>query len=166
LGDHFNQAARGTWRWSNYRDDRFDDWILAGEVGPVVELSQRELRLHRAEAYLRLGNEAAAAAIIDETRSKNGGLGSAMLNEDCVPRLPDGSCGNILETLKWEHRLETYQMGYGKAFWESRGWGDLIEGTFLQVPVPSAELNFLGETSYTFGGAKPYSAPRGTYNFP
>jgi hypothetical protein len=71
-----------------------------------------------------------------------------------------------METLKWEHRLETYQMGYGKAFWEARGWGDLIEGTFLQVPVPQAELLFLGEAVYTFGGGQGSSAGRGTYAFP
>jgi hypothetical protein len=166
LGDHFNSPAQGTWRWSNYRDDRHDAWILRGQTGPAVELSQRELRLHRAEAYLRMNRLADAAAIIDETRVKNGGLGPAMANADCVPRLPNGSCGNLMETLKWEHRLETYQMGYGKAFFEARGWGDLIEGTFLQVPVPEGELLFLGEPAYTFGGTAPSSAGRGTYGFP
>lgn len=166
LGDHFNAPAEGTWRWSNYRDYRHDEWILAGQSGPAVELSQRELRLYRAEAYLRSGNLPGAAAIIDETRTTNGGLGSALQNADCVPRLPDGSCGDLMETLKWEHRLETYQMGYGKAFFEARGWGDLIEGTFLQVPVPHGELIFAGQPVYTFGGGAPSSAGPGTYGFP
>jgi len=166
LGDHFNGPAGGTWRWSNYRDDRYDAWILAGQVGPAVELSVREMKLARAEALHRTGNTAAAAAIVDETRIGNGGLRTSLENADCVPRLPDGSCGDFMETLKWEVRLETYQIGYGKAYWDSRGWGDLLEGTFLQVPVPAGELGFLNVPVYTFGGGEAYSAPRGTYGFP
>ncbi len=166
LGDHFNGPAGGTWRWSNYRDDRHDGWLGAGSTGPAVEISQRELQLYRAEAYLRQGAEEAAAAIIDETRTTHGGLSSALENSECVPRMPDGSCGDIWEALKWEVRLETYQMGYGKAFWDARGWGDLIEGTLLEVPVPSRELTFQNLPSYTFGGGEPSSAPVGTYGFP
>jgi starch-binding outer membrane protein, SusD/RagB family len=165
LGDHFNSPAAGTWRWSNYRDDRNDAWIAAGNVGPAIEISQRELRLLRAEALYRAGDLPGAAAIIDETRIASGGLGTSLLNEDCVPRLPDGACGGLLETLKWEQRLETYHQGYGKAFFESRGWGDLHEGTFLHLPVPAGELALIGKPVYTFGGGGTGSAPKGTYGF-
>ena len=163
-----NQFLGGTtWRWSYYRDYRHDTWFEAqGQSGPAVELSQTELRLLRAEAYYRGGQTAQAAAIVDETRTTNGGLGSAMDNEDCVPRLPDGTCGDLFETLKWEHRLETYQQGFGKAFFDSRGWGDLPEGTFIHLPVPAGELFLLQKDAYTFGGAGGAgSTPQGTYGF-
>jgi hypothetical protein len=159
-------GTSGTWRWSYYRDYRHDTWLNAGETGLATELSQRELRLLRAEALLRAGDEAAAAAIIDETRVANGGLGTSLTNTDCVPRLPDGSCGDLMETLKWEHRLETFQMGFGKAYFESRGWGDLPEGTFLHLPIPAGQIFLLGLSNYTFGGAgSPGSAPVNTYGF-
>lgn len=57
-----------------------------------------------------------------------------------------------METLKWEHRLETFQMGFGKPYFESRGWGDLPEGTFLHLPVPAGQLFLLGLSEYSFGG--------------
>jgi hypothetical protein len=163
-----NQFLGGaTWRWSYYRDYRHDVWFeTQGQAGPAVDLSQTELRLLRAEAHYRAGEFAAAADIIDETRTTNGGLGPAIDNTDCVPRLPDGSCGDLFETLKWEQRIETYQQGFGKAFFESRGWGDLPAGTFIHLPVPAGQLFLLAKEQYTYGGVGgPGSTPVGTYGF-
>ena len=58
----------------------------------------------------------------------------------CVPQLPDGSCGNLMETLKWEKRRDMFMTVYGGWYFDSRGWGDLPAGTYLHYPVPAREL--------------------------
>lgn len=167
LGDQWSRADRGTWRWSYYRDYRYDSWLAApAYVGPATELSVTQLRLLTAEGLYRTGQTGAAAAIVDETRMSNGGLGTASANADCVPRLPSGQCGDLLETIKWEHRLETYHQGFGVSFYNARGWGDLMEGTFLHLPIPSRELQLQNLPVYTTGGVGGNdAAPVGTYGF-
>jgi hypothetical protein len=165
LGAHHQQAARGTWRWSNYRLHRYNDWLTTG-TRSHAEISEVQLRLLEAEAHFRMGNEAAAVAIIDETRMENGGLGTAAANEDCVPRLPDGSCGNVLETLKWEWRTELPHKGFGSYYFSARGWGDLPEGTFLHLPMPALDAELFGEPVEETGGVGGLdAAPVGTYGF-
>jgi hypothetical protein len=64
----------------------------------------------------------------------------------CVPRVPQPpsytttACGTILEALKWEKRVETAFTGYAQWWLDSRGWGDLVEGTALEWAVPWQEL--------------------------
>lgn len=80
----------------------------------------------------------------------------------------NGQCGSLLEMLKWEVRLETIYKGLHMASWYfyGRGWGDLPEGSFLQIPVPGRETELLGIASYTFGGPGGESAaPVGTYGY-
>jgi hypothetical protein len=80
----------------------------------------------------------------------------------------NGDCGSLLEMLKWEVRLETMYKGLHMAPWyfHGRGWGDLAEGSFLNVPVPGREAELLGIPSYTFGGpGGDGSAPVGTYGY-
>lgn len=145
------QAGRGTWRWSNYRLTRYFDW-LGGESIMHAEVSEDHLRLLEAEAHYRLGSEGQAVELIDETRIENGGLDSAADNDDCVPRLPDGSCGDVFEALKWEWRAETTHNGFGNYYFSARGWGDLPEGTFLHFPVPAEDAELLGEPVNQYGG--------------
>jgi hypothetical protein len=52
LGAHHQQAARGTWRWSNYRLHRYNDWLTAG-TRSHAEISEVQLRLLEAEAVRR-----------------------------------------------------------------------------------------------------------------
>jgi hypothetical protein len=166
LGDQWAQPGRGTWRWSYYRDYRRDLWLAAGYIGSLPEIAHREMRLLAAEAHYRLGNAGEAVSIIDETRTQHG-LGTAAANADCVPRLPDNTCGGILEALKWEKRNELRFPGQGwVVYYDNRGWGDLPEGTFLHLPIPSRELTLLGLPQYTFGGVGGEgAAPRGAYGF-
>jgi len=166
LGDQWTQPGRGTWRWSYYRDYRRDLWLAAGYVGSLPEIAHREMRLLAAEAHYRLNNPGQAVSIIDETRTQYG-LGTAAANAQCVPRLPDGSCGGVLEALKWEKRNELRFPGQGwVVYYDTRGWGDLPEGTFLHLPIPSRELTLLGLPQYTFGGVGGQGAATGgTYGF-
>jgi hypothetical protein len=155
----FSNAERGTWRWSHYYNRRFD--ANGGcQVGTCVEISVHEMRLLAAEAYYRLGDLDEAAELINVSREFHG-LSPADPhaanhgNDSCVPRLADGTCGNLFEMLKWEKRMETWGEGPYTSTWyfDGRGWGDLYAGTPLQFPIPAEQLHVLqlGAT-YTFGG--------------
>jgi len=160
---------RGTWRWSNYVDERWWGRNQAGLNGPHPTLTQREMRLLHAEALYWQNDRAGAADLINVTRVGNGNLSpanAAGTNESCVPRLPDGSCGDLFEQLKWEKRVETYHERMGGWFFDSRGWGDLVENTYLQLAPPGRDLQNFGMQVYTFGGpGDPDSAGPSNYNF-
>jgi hypothetical protein len=65
--------------------------------------------------------------------------------------------------MKWEKRVETSFTGYAQWFLDARGWGDLVEGTVLEWPVPWEELFARGNlTVYTTVNSK---AAKGTYGF-
>jgi hypothetical protein len=135
-----------------------------------------------AEGYIRTGNIAAAAALIDKTRTTANlpaltGVVTDINTQvpggaSCVPRIPVAptytttACGNILEAMKWEKRMETAYTTYGAWFFDSRGWGDLALGTAIQWPVPNQELDARLLPLYNLGGiGAPGGAPLGTYGF-
>ncbi len=168
----WGRPDRGTWRWSYYHDNRYESYYTDAAGGPTPILTQTALQLIKAEALFRIGNYEGSAAILNITRETNGGLQPVLpvndpaSNTDCVPKLPDGSCGNLWEMLKWEKRLESYHVGLGAWYFDSRRWGDHMMGTFLQLPVPGKELTMLKESIYTFGGCGgEWAAPVGTYGF-
>jgi hypothetical protein len=66
--------------------------------------------------------------------------------------MPDGSCGDLWEALKYEKRIECFHHSFGVEFFDDRGWGDLVEDTFIHLPVPGSELLLLLMDIYTFGG--------------
>jgi hypothetical protein len=165
------QPGRGTWRWSWYRDTR-NDAFLAGPpsyTGPTPELTVREMRLLMAEGAYYAGNHAEAAALVNETRASHGlnATDAGGLNTSCVPRLPDGRCGGLLEMIKWEKRHEVRNYGgVAGGYLDARGWGDLMEGTVLHLPVPAKDLAVLGVAAYSFGGPGGEGAAlRGTYGW-
>lgn len=167
------QPGRGTWRWSYYRHTKHIDYVDAGAVGDLPEITVRELRLLKAEGLLRMDDRAGAAAIINETRVANGGLNptdAAGTNTSCVPKLPNGECGDLLEMLKWEKRTETAMYGPVTVgfYFDSRGWGDLYRGTPLQFPVPCEDVEILGRLPcITFGGIEgEMASPGSTYGWP
>lgn len=167
----FTSADRGTWRWSQYHNTQ---WNSTGgcQIGTCPEIDYDEMRLLAAEAHFRLGNLSAAADSINVTRVFNGlnPTNAAGVNTSCVPKLPNGQCGNLFEMLKWESRLELWQRGPYAASWyfNGRGWGDLYIGTPLQFPIPADQLQVLGlGAPYTFGGiGGTAAAPKSSYNFP
>ena len=99
--------AGRAWQWSVYRDDRYRDYLDSGSA-LVPEIDVAEMDLLRAEALYRLGDAAGAAELVNRTRVASGlsATDASGANASCVPRLPDGSCGGLLEMLKWEKRME------------------------------------------------------------
>jgi len=145
---------------------------LATRIGPYPVMTRAEIRLLAAEGYLRAGNVAQAAILIDSSRVGKGVLPelAGVITDTvtavpggtaCVPRVPDpasapayakSKCGNIWEALKWEYRVETAYTGYGMWFFAGRGWGDLPQGTAVHRPVPYQELQVRIESFYGLGG--------------
>jgi hypothetical protein len=81
------------------------------------------------------------------------------------PAFSSTQCGDLLEALKWEKRVELAFNYFHGWFWDSRGWGDLVENTSLEFPVPSQELDARQLPFYNLGGGGPSSAAKGTYGF-
>lgn len=164
------------WGDSFYDHRRYGANWVNSVSGNYVEISKTEVDMLAAEGYIRTGNLAAAAALIDVTRIKNG-LGSIGVPASatapystaatCVPRVPQApsfsstACGNILEAMKYEKRMETAFTGYMIWFADNRGWGDMIEGTALEWPVPYQEM----QARYAPYHAGTFVAGKGTYGF-
>jgi hypothetical protein len=169
-GAQWNRPDRGSFRWSYYRYVANNEWLVAANRTDYHEITVAEMDLLKAEAAYRGGNLGAAATLINKTRTAAGlnATDASGTNTSCVPKMANGQCGNLLEMLKWEVRLETIYQGLHMAPWyfHARGWGDLAEGSFLQLPVPGQEAELLGIPSYTFGGpGGEGSAPVGTYGY-
>lgn len=171
ITDVWARPDRGTWRWSYYKEERYADYYT-WTAFDHNEIDYNEMRLLKAEGLYWNGDLAGAAALINETRTAAGlnATDAAGTNTSCVPRLPDESCGDLLEMLKWEKRMEVTFEGMGGVPWyyDSRGWGDLWVGTPLQFPVPCRELQVLNMLPcYTFGGlGGTMASPGSTYNWP
>lgn len=150
--------------------------------GPMPVMLRAEMDLLMAEGYIRTGDFASAMARINITRVANGKLpplvGITSLTDpigttgSCVPRVPQppdfttAACGNIMEAMKWEMRMETILTHLGAWFIDSRGWGDLPVGTPLHFPVPFQEMDARAKPSYNLGGVGGTgAAAMGTYGF-
>jgi hypothetical protein len=172
-------VAGDGWGVSYYDFYRYKYIRNASNQGLYPEFMKAENDLLAAEAYIRTGNIAAAAAKIDLTRVANGGLPalSGVVTSatqvvpggaSCVPQVPIGgsvSCGTILEAMKYEKRIETAYSSFGRWWIDSRGWGDLIEGTAYEYPVPYQEMQSRQRPYYNLGGGFGSSATKGTYGF-
>lgn len=163
----------GTWYYDNWRS-----WAIRASGGnaPYVLFPLVENDMLAAEGYIRAGNFAAAIPLINKSRTRAGLPALTVISSltdqvpggsACVPRVPQGpnytttACGNIMEAMKWEKRTETNLVGYAQWFIDSRGWGDLAQGTPLEWPVPYQELFARIKPSYTTSAV----AAKGTYGF-
>jgi hypothetical protein len=172
IGGVWAHPERGQWRWSWYRNEHYVRTYDATRTGDVPEIPMDEMNLLKAEGLYYQNDLAGAAALINLTRTANGlnATDASGTNTSCVPKLPDGSCGDLFEMLKWEKRMQIQWQGLFTAPWwfDSRGWGDLWVNTPLEFPVPCRELQVLQILPcYTFGGAGgTMSAPTSSYNYP
>lgn len=131
-------------------------------VGPINYILKAEMDLLRAEALLRTGGSASrVASLINNTRVNRGNLPEATTgNPTGSPEDPPKngrpqtgySQVSLWSMLKYEKTIEQYCSATGLSYYDKRGWGDLVEGTPLQFPIPGSELQNLGLDNYTFGG--------------
>jgi len=169
-GGTWARPDRGKWRWSWYKHNRYEDYWNEEEFD-VKEILMEEMDLLKAEAKFRSGDLAGAAAIINVTRERAGlnATDASGLNTSCVPKLPNGTCGDLWEMLKWEKRLETAFTGpFGVGwFFDSRGWGDLWKDTWVELAIPCAEAQTLQilPCTTTGGPGGEGSAPLSTYQW-
>jgi hypothetical protein len=116
-----------------------------------------------AEALYNLGRKAEAAALINPTRIA-AGLKAVDANgppndASCVPRKPDGNCGDLFDAIKYEKRMELFPLLAEVSYFDTRGWGELLSGTPIHLPASGRDLASNGIAIYTFGGGGPGSAP-------
>jgi hypothetical protein len=168
-GDGWGSSYYDFWRFKGIFDNN--------GVGPWIEMAKTEMDMLAAEGDIRKGDLASAAALINVTRTKAGlppvtaTTDGGLSGNACVPRVPTPAgnttqCGNLMEAMKWEKRMETAYTGYGQWYFDERGWGDLPEGTPLEWPVPYQEMDARSEPFYNLGGAGgASSAAKGTYGF-
>jgi hypothetical protein len=162
---------------SQYDHRRYGAQWLNSVQGPYTDMSKTEMDMLAAEGHIRGGNLSAAAALVNVTRLKNGldpigtvASATAPYSTDltkCVPRVPvapnftSTACGSLLEAMKYEKRMETAYTGYFIWMADNRGWGDLVEGTVVEWPVPYQEMQARQKPYYNGTNR----APRGTYGF-
>jgi hypothetical protein len=185
--DQFNSLG---WGWSNYDFVRFHSWRVAGDAGSgqngqIIFMTKAEMDMLEAEGHIRKGNFSAAAALINKTRVPNGlpaitafdATSPVPGGAQCVPKVPVSpynviACGNMMEAMKWEKRIETAYTHFAPWFLDGRGWGDLAAGTPLFWPVPYQDLQARGalpnevySTGDGVGTAPGSAAVRGTYGW-
>ncbi|MGH7501067.1 MAG: hypothetical protein ACREL7_04845 [Longimicrobiales bacterium] len=153
-----HRADRGTYHFSRYHWTRYF-YIRTDQIGFDPIMAKAEMDLLKAEAYIRLGQPDAAVPLINATRVSRGGLPpvseTGPTGADCVPKKlvdPAGGCADLMSTLMWEKRIETFSIAAGVAYWDARGWGLLVTGTPYHLPIPARELETLQLPLYTFGG--------------
>ena len=154
-------------RWGYIREN-------SGE-GPLVEMDADEPRLLAAEGYIRTGQFALAAPLIDESRAAHGLVPIGITNgtdpvaggTGCVPQVPNSTdggsavCGTMYEAMKYELRMETAWTGFMQWFRHHRRWNDMIKDTPLEWPVPYQEMQARQKPFYD----GTLVAPVGTYRF-
>lgn len=158
MGNSPFPADRGIYHYSNYIDWRWYYIRQANFVTEWPDMTDWELQFIAAEANYRLGNRDATMAHVNMSRAR-GDLppftdpnGVAPGGDRCVPQYPDGHCGDLWEAYKYEKRIELFHYGFATEYFDDRGWGDLVQWTWEQVPVPGSELELLLMEVYTFGG--------------
>jgi len=168
---------------SFYDHYRFFGFYLAGRNGNYPVFTTAEMNMLAAEGYIRANNFDAAAALINVTRTAHGlpalpnGMTAVSVvpgGQACVPKFTTNNstaqCGTILEAMKWEKRMEGAFTGPYMWYTDSRGWGDLPEGTALMWPTPYQEIdtrqagaNPPPYVNYYGGAGGTNAAPKGTY---
>lgn len=162
---------------SEYDFVRFHMWAYVGDGGTAdkgskVFFAKAENDMLAAEAYIRQGNYASAAALINLTRTANGldpvsgtAAGTpAAPTHPCIPIVPVNAgvagggtvtCGNLMEAMKYEKRIETAQVHFAAWYTAMRGWGDLPEGTPTDWAPPYQELQARRLEVYSTGTGTP-----------
>jgi hypothetical protein len=168
-------AGRGTYNFSNYQWWRRLNYSNVNHTaGHQVLFSVDENRLLRAEALLRTGNPQGAADLINVSRTRGVKLGTTFTASNlpavtaagvpqaanCVPKTTAGTCGSLLDALMYERLIELMGQDPMRAWHDRRGFGELVSGTILHMPVPARYAISIGIPIYTFGGVGGEGAAR------
>jgi hypothetical protein len=152
---------------------RFFSWRTTGDGtaqnGNTPFFTKAEIDFLQAEGLYRKGQLAAAGAIVNASRTKNGLPAITTFDETslvpggnaCVPKVPKGpsfntvGCGTLWDALKYEKRIETAYTHYAPWFLDGRGWGELPKDTPLFWAVPFQDLQARGYKTADIYGAGP-----------
>ncbi len=128
----------------------------------TISLTVDEVNLLLAEAYFRKGDLPSARDLINISRVRDGQLpavtvagppqGTPAEIASCVPKRFDGTCGNLWDALAYEKGVQLYGREGIIRYADMRGWGCLLEGSLLHMPVPANELQLQSQSLYTTGG--------------
>jgi len=163
-------SGRSEYRRSSYQWQRHfntGNQGLLWDQGSARLITADENRLLRAEALLRTGDHAGAAALINVTRTRSHVLPDGVTypglpavtadgvpqSADCVPRHQNGACGDLMVALRWERMFELAGLTTTRGYVDGRAFGLLWENSMYEAPVPGTELEILGLPFYTHGGA-------------
>lgn len=139
------KPERGYYHYSNYEYTR-TSYAITTHTGNVVDFPVTENDLLKAEAYLHLGNTAAAIEIINS--------GSRILRGGLPPLPANSNYDRVMDAIFYERDIELIQTGFGNAFFDMRRRDMLQLGTMLHFPIPAKELMVMGMPEYTFGGVE------------
>ncbi len=145
-----------SYHYSSHTHNRYLYYLQNDANGPMPIMLVAEMDMLKAEGLLRIGGDLQLVAeLINKTRVSRGGMNPASgsdlagTSDDSQSHEDDAS---LWSKLKHEKRIETFATAAGLAYFDDRGWGDLVTGTPIHFPVPALELDLLFEASYTFGG--------------
>ncbi len=194
-----DQLTGASWGWSQYDFIRYHPFNVNGASalnpagtgaprnGLLPYFLKAELDLLEAEGHLNKNNFAAAAALINKTRTLAGlpaitafdGSSPVPGGNACVPKVPVGpsfntiACGNMYEAMKYEKRIETQHTSFATWLLDGRGWGDIAEGTGVCWATPYEDLQARSKPGevheiYSAGGfatGNICTAVKGTYGW-
>lgn len=159
-------AVRGTYMRSNYHNLKYrrpPSLNYHSTGGQIFTMTLDEFKFLRAEALFRLNRRAEVLPLLNATRTLYGlkpvTVDGPPAGRDCVPRKDNGDCGDLWDALMYEKRIELFPTEALIAYVDQRGWGRLLPGTPLHMPVHGRELETLGLPYYTLGGGGEGSAP-------
>jgi hypothetical protein len=163
---------RGAYQWRRHAHKLgLPDNQTGLDEGTVALATADENRLYEAEAFFHQGSLAQARDRVNVTRTRSrtlpdgnvyGGLPAATVDgaphsapgaDDCVPRTNAGQCGDLHVVIWYERMIENAGLDAIRGYADSRAFGLLPEGSYIQLPVPAPELEGLELELYTFGGA-------------
>jgi hypothetical protein len=166
------EPDRGLYLFSAYQWARhaIDHGLTGSNTGnaagsfPLITAAENDLL--RAEALLRTGDKAGAAALINITRTRSHTIGGVTypglpavtvagvpeVDGVCVPRIDSGACGDLLTAVRYERMLELLATDNIRGYADSRGWGTLPDGAILSWPVPGDALQLYEMEGYSYGG--------------
>ena len=178
------------WGWSNYDFVRFHSWKAgdgrAAATATLIFMTKAEMDMLQAEGHhpqgqLRARGGADQHHARAERPARDHGIRCDDAGAGWRELRPEGSgravsttvaCGNMMEAMKWEKRIETAYTHFAPWYLDGRGWGDLAEGTPLFWAVPYQDLQARGYSTTRSTARVPVSAhapdsgaPKGTYGW-